>query len=369
MRHRWTHALLAASVAMGIAAGTANAQTKTDLKKVDATINKGFDWLSTERDKTGAWRSEYGPGITGLVVTAYLKHPQKRFNADSPEVKAALDWMASLQNADGSIYDADAEIPLPNYNTSTSLMALSAANSPRYAEVIKKAQQFLMRSQTDEGEGATPEDSNYGGIGYGSDPSVRDMSNLNMALQALKDSGTPKDADVWAKAITFLERVQNNSETNDQSYSGDDGGFMYSPGVSKADNDAQGRPRSYATMTYAGLLAFIYANVDKNDPRVQAAYDWLGEHWSLEENFPIGQQGLYYGYVTIAKALKAYGEPTFETAGGKGDWYKELSDHLAAKQTPGGFWPPNEADRWFEGDPVLVTAYSLLALVSGYPSK
>ncbi|GIX06686.1 MAG: hypothetical protein KatS3mg115_1089 [Candidatus Poribacteria bacterium] len=247
-------------------------------------------------------------------------------------------------------------------------MALSSANDPRFADAIKRAQEYLIRSQSDEGEGIVREDPNYGGIGYGSNPSVRDLSNMNFALQALKESGVPEDAEVWEKAIVFLTRVQNYSETNDQPYAGDDGGFMYAPNDSKAGKDELGRPRSYATMTYAGLLSMIYANVSKDDPRVQAAVNWIRQHWSLEENYPIGKQGLYYGYHVMAKALKAYGEPILTLADGRRvDWYKELSDHLLSMQQPDGSWPPNEADRWFEGDPVLVTAYCLLALEAGYP--
>lgn len=350
-----------------------SAQTKANLAAIDRAIDRALTWLASQRDANGAWRSDYGPGVTGLVVTAYLRHPKGKYNADSPEVKRALDWIVSLQNPDGSIYDPKSQLPLPNYSTSTSLMALSAARHPRYAAVIKKAQDFLIQSQVDEGEGATPEDSNYGGIGYGSNPKRNDLSNLSFALTALKESGAPHDAAVWDKALKFLSRLQNNSETNDESWAGDDGGFIYGlgkgePPESKAGNDPQGRPRSYATMTYAGVLSMIYANVSVNDPRVQAAMRWLSQHWNLDENEPIGKQGLYYGYHTMAKALAAVGNPIFTTADGKKlDWYKELSDKLLSLQTPAGNWPPNEADRWYEGDPVLVTAYGVLALEAGYP--
>lgn len=359
---RWAVALLVAPMCVGIAAA--------DTGDIDAAIDAGLDWLTSERDSIGAWRSEYGPGITGLVVSAYMRDPSGGYTADSPEVASALDWLASLQQEDGSIYDPDSQLPLPNYNTSTALMALSASKSAKYADTIRRAQDYLMMSQTDEGDGAAPEDSNYGGIGYTSNPDVRDLSNLTFALVALQESGVGEDAEVWAKAVKFLERVQNDSETNDQDYAGDDGGFIYSPGESKAGEDSLGRPRSYSSMTYAGLLSFIYANVDKDDPRVQAAHGWLREHWSLEENYPIDQQGLYYGYHTMAKALNAYGDDTITTPDGEAiRWYDRLSQHLLSLQTPDGFWPPNDADRWYEGDPVLVTAYSLLALEAGYPKR
>jgi squalene-hopene/tetraprenyl-beta-curcumene cyclase len=372
---RTVAAILMTACVLAVVPTLAQAQTKANLPAVNRAIDKALTWLASQRDAKGTWRSEYGPGITGLVLTAYLRHPQSKYTADSPNVRRALDWIVSLQNPDGSIYDPKGQLPLPNYSTSTSLMALSAARHARYAAVIKKAQDFLIKSQVDEGEGATPEDSNYGGIGYGSNPKRNDLSNLSMALTALKDSGVPKDAAVWGKAVRFLNRLQNNSETNDESWAGDDGGFIYGigkgePPESKAGEDAQGRPRSYATMTYAGVMSMIYANVSSADPRVKAAMTWLGQHWNLEENEPIGKQGLYYGYHTMAKALAAVGSATFTTSDGrKLDWYKELTDKLLSLQTPAGNWPPNDADRWYEGDPVLVTAYCVLALEAGYPKR
>ena len=246
-------------------------------------------------------------------------------------------------------------------------MALSATGNPQYADVIKKAQRYVVGIQLDEGEGITPDDKFYGGIGYGGDPSTRDLSNLNVALQGLKESGLPEENDVWDKAIKFLERCQNNSETNDQKLVGNDGGFVYYPGNSKAGNDEEGIPRSYSGMTYAGLLSFIYTNVDKNDPRVQSAVRWIKNHYTVDENYGIGMEGLYYNYHTMAKALAAYDESEITDAKGMThDWYSELAKKIISLQKSDGYWI-NEEDRWMEQDPVLVTSYAILALEAGFP--
>ena len=47
--------------------------------------------------------------------------------------------------------------------------------------------------------------------------------------------------------------------------------------------------------------------------------------------------------------------------GTKHDWRKELTEQLTHLQRENGSWV-NAADRWYEGDPNLVTAYSLMAL-------
>ena len=120
-------------------------------------------------------------------------------------------------------------------------------------------------------------------------------------------------------------------------------------------------------MTYAGLLSFIYAEVDKDDPRVQSAFDWAVKHWTLDENPGMGQEGLYYFYNVLSKGLAAYGQDTITLPDGKQvGWRDELIRKLVNLQkidpdTGMGYWV-NDAGRWWEADPVLVTAYSVLAL-------
>jgi squalene-hopene/tetraprenyl-beta-curcumene cyclase len=119
-------------------------------------------------------------------------------------------------------------------------------------------------------------------------------------------------------------------------------------------------------MTYAGLLSFIDVNIDKNDPRVQSAADWIQKNFTVDENYGMGKEGLYYNYHTMAKALSLYGEPTIVDAKGvTHDWYKELADKLISEQRPDGSWK-NESSRWLESMPVLVTSYAVLALDSAY---
>lgn len=336
-------------------------------KKVIASIDKGLEWLKTQQGKDGLFEMAPGeghPGITALAITAFLRHPQKKYSDEKhPFIQKAIDRLIAMQQENGAIYDASKQPALPNYNTAISVMALSStANPKKYEKVIKKAQGFLKSLQVQDEESVY-----YGGIGYGSRESVHDLSNLNLAIQALKESGSDDD-EVWNKAIKFLERTQNRSESNDQPWAGNDGGFIYSPdGESKAGTDETGSPRSYASMTYAGLLSFIYADVDKDDDRVKAAVQWISEHFTVEENYGMGAQGLYYNYHTMAKALRLYGKTTIVDAKGVShDWYQELVEKLISVQKPNGSWM-NENSRWMEALPVLATSYAILSLDTAYP--
>jgi squalene-hopene/tetraprenyl-beta-curcumene cyclase len=120
--------------------------------------------------------------------------------------------------------------------------------------------------------------------------------------------------------------------------------------------------RSYGSMTYAGLLSFIFADLKKDDPRVQAAYGWLKKNYTLEENPGVGQQGLYYYYHTMAKALTVYGDDFIVGENGKNiNWRKELTIKFVENQREDGSWI-NPSARWWENDPVLVSAYALISL-------
>ncbi len=115
-------------------------------------------------------------------------------------------------------------------------------------------------------------------------------------------------------------------------------------------------------MTYAGFKSMLYAGLSPDDVRVRAAFDWIRRHWTFEENPGLGQQGLYYYYHTMARALRAGQQDSItDLSGTSHNWRHELIDAIASRQRGDGSWQ-NPADRWLEGQPVMATIYSVLAL-------
>jgi squalene-hopene/tetraprenyl-beta-curcumene cyclase len=175
----------------------------------------------------------------------------------------------------------------------------------------------------------------------------------------------------YAAAIHFLQRCQNLPSHNPETWASDDatnkGGFIYYPGHSMAGgttNAQTGRValRSYGSISYGGLLSYIYADLSPDDPRVRAVLEWLGRNYTLEENPAMGAQGLFYYYHTMAKALSTANIRALELSDGrKVNWRKELGSRLLDLQQRDGSWA-NTNGRWWEKDPVLVTAYCLLSL-------
>ena len=101
----------------------------------------------------------------------------------------------------------------------------------------------------------------------------------------------------------------------------------------------------------------------KDDPRVKAAWDWIGKNFTVDENPGLregnpdqAKNGLYYYYLTMARALNAYDEPTVSNH----DWRVALIDKLSSLQKEDGSFAGEK--RWMEDNPVLITSYVAIAL-------
>lgn len=337
----------------------------------NSALKKAVAYLVAQQSEDGYFGEHPEIGFTGLAVAALAKSPFRNEPAVKPAIEKGVKRLLSQQKANGSFAGDDLR-SLDNYRTAISIMALVAVDPASYADQIEKAQKFLITMQMGPHNGADKDrDKNfYGGFRYDEEKGRADMSNTQMALQALNDSGLDPDSEVWKRAVVFLNRCQNRSESNDTGHAANDGGGIYAPNETKVKNGTVTLPdgrivyKSYGSMTYALLKCFIFAGVSKDDPRVQAAYDWIASHYTVEENPGLGQQGLYYYYNTMASTLAIYNSPRIKSSESKQyDWADDLVERLVALQREDGSWT-NENDRWMEGSPVLVTAYASLALES-----
>lgn len=348
--------------------------------EVARAIERGIDWLRTQQDDTtGSLGDPRYPALTALPLCAFLGDPARDATEPfSDSIAEAFTFILDRQKPDGGIYGEG----LATYNTSLCLLALSLAGNPEYDVPILQGRRFLIGQQADYGEPGIDDNAFDGGIGYGGTYTHSDLSNTHLALEALYYSrkaladtanapGANGSAELdWDAAISFVERCQNLPALDSGDGTGDDpenrGGFVYFPGNSKAGEKilpgGKAVPRSYGSMSYAGLLSFIYAEMDQNDPRVAAAIDWLEAHYSVEENPGMEHEGLFYYYHTMAKALTIAGIDSLELADGKEvDWKLDLARKLFDLQQTDGSWV-NGTGRWWEKDPILVTAYAVLTL-------
>lgn len=346
-------------------------------------IDRAVEYLRAQQNpETGGWRENPDgpsyPAITGLIVDGMLLDP--RLDANDPAIRAGVRNILSYAKPDGGIHDGR----LPTYNTAICLSALSRVHTPEAAGAIVKGRAFLKSLQYTEhgggeagGEPVSPDHPYYGGVGYGNHGRP-DLSNLGFFLQALHDTGLSTEDEAYKRALTFLSRVQMLDEVNDMPFAdgSEQGGFVYATvpnadsvdgragqsmaGMAAEETEDGGtitRLRAYGSMTYVGFKSLIYADLGPGDPRVDAAWRWINTHYTMDENPGMGDQGRYYYYASLARALHASGAS--EVAGR--DWRADLVDALEALQNPDGSFRALE-DRWMESDPVLVTAYALIAL-------
>jgi squalene-hopene/tetraprenyl-beta-curcumene cyclase len=357
-----------------LARAAKEAQQLQDRIDAESMLKRGAKYLLAAQEKDGGWASESGPGITALVLKALIQ--EASVGPNHPAVERGIRFVLRFQRDDGGIYAANGL--LKNYETSVVLSMFAALKSDKYKELAAKAQKFLKELQWDEGEDKSVDDPWYGGAGYGHGKRP-DLSNTQMMLEALRDSGLPKDDPVFKKALVFIQRCQMLGETNDQSFANgaSQGGFIYSPangGESKAGEvEVPGgkQLRCYGSMTYAGFKSMLYAGLTKEDRRVKAALDWIGRYWTLDHNPNMpekqSQEGLFYYYHVFGRAFQAWGEDLIKDhVGREHDWRQELVAKLMTLQREDGSWI-NEADRWMEGQPALTTAYAMLALEAAFP--
>ncbi len=330
--------------------------------QLDAMRAKAIAFLKASQADDGSFSSQLGPGVTALVTYSLLR---SGVPANDPDVAQALRFLEQQVQKDGGIYKGE---QYQNYETSLAIMCFHEANKDgKYQDLIATATRFERKIQWDSDEGIDPSDPRYGGQGYGSKKRP-DLSNTGMFIDALETLGTDKNDPAIQEALKFISNSQNLDTPHNSTKFGaliNDGGFYYTPagdGETKAEKSENGGLRSYGSMTYVGFKSLLYAGVSRDDPRVQAAKQWIAEHYTLEENPGVQQQGLYYYYHVFAKSLAAYGEPLLvDSKGVEHHWRRDMIATLAKRQRDDGSWV-NTADRWYEGDASLVTGYSLLAL-------
>ena len=325
--------------------------------EAQASIARALDWLAAGQRPDGAWSNSALPALTALPLWAFAlsRHP-----ARAQVVPRAVGWLRGCVQPDGGIYRrSPSQGPLlPTYNTGLVLVALSAVGDPALTPVVLRARRFLAAGQHAGG------DLRDGGFGYASGQGGADLDSSLAAYEAMRLSqtvearrgtnGVSADLD-WAAARRFIEQMRTQP-----------GGSVTDP---VATNDATHLVlRVDDSLTYAGMLSLIYAEADRNDPRLHAAFGWAVRHWSLDRHPDIGRQGTYAYYFVLTKALAAYGREDLPVRGGPPVfWRRAVIEKLLSLQRmdaarPGqGYWANTDA-RFSEDDCVLATAYAVLTL-------
>lgn len=342
-------------------------------RQAEQAIERGLNWLVEKQHERGSWSSQRQPALSAFAMLAFAQSGHAKRDE---VVAAARSFLLTKVQDDGGIYHKarmSLSGGLTTYNTAICMTSLGALNDPHLTPLLLKARMFLAASQR------LDDSDRHGGFGYNRKGRMSrpDLNNTTFAIQAMRltehveDSREPGEQRVdidTAASLRFLERLQNYPISDSEN----GGGFHYDLADPKAGIDTNNEEvivfRAYGSMTYSGMLALIYSNVDRADPRVRSAFDWAARHWSLDENPGMGARGLFFFFNVLSRALNAYGVDDVPVSAGElVAWRTELMRTVIAHQTidesgTTGYWVNRRSKKFMEGDTILVTCYALLAL-------
>ena len=307
-------------------------------------------------------------------------------NRTRDSIQKAIGFLRVKSDTNGVHGRADPDfLDYPNYSTAYALRCFLRFGNEEDMTRIEKMTSYLEGQQFSENSGFGPDSPAYGGWGFGIKQrptlsSFVDLSHTRRVLASLAQTKpvTPK---VRVRAERFLALLQKSPKEKrsplipgfTKEKTGQpphDGGFFSSPNVAYANKGrtevdpktGQIYYRSYATATCDGILALLALGIDKSDSRVTDAARWLraNEDWNLPSGIPLddpspwAESMRYYHLMVRAE--------TYAALDMSGDWRKILVHFLADKQLPDGSFLNPEGRLMKEDDPMLCTAFAVIAL-------
>jgi hypothetical protein len=294
------------------------------------TVERGIQFLRSRQSSDGAWHSAIhgslrdGSALTPLVLNAL------------PDEKG-LAWLRALTDRVSPSTEPWTSLVYPLFTASLSAQVFAKAHDDARARFWAS---LIQRLQLSPSLGWPENDPRCHGWGDSPcpprfDPSMRalaDMQNPNLsatayAIAGLAAAGMPARPD-------FVLRCQNA-----------DGGFFFA--LNDPIRNKAGDRQSYSTATCDGILSLRHAGVPSNDPRIRSAIAWLQKNTS-----PPPPSLTFYDAQARARCLAS---PT-------------VRESLLSSQNADGSWQGSDPAA-LEDDPVLATAFALMALTASRPAR
>ncbi len=352
---------------------------ETNVKK-EVTLRKACDYLWGQQAEDGGWHSQThsilrgGESLTAFILWSLLEVPESLYKHSADRKRKGLDFIRN-HIKDGRLGLSNPVIvDYPNYATAYALRLLSQFGNTGDSMLISEMGNYLLKQQFTEQRGITRTHPAYGAWGFGETNLIPgrhghvDLSHTRRVLEALAQANLLTN-EPKTKAFQFLKVLQKDSTDNPVTRTVFDGGF-YASSVTVGTNKG-GFARtsidtlffaSYATTTCDGLMALKALELDLAKPNIEAAKKWLIDHKQLElpEGIPEDSPGRwdevmkFYHLAVRAEAFKAMGH--------SGNWKTKIKTILQKEQQDNGsfFNPVGAANK--EDDPLLATAFAIIAL-------
>ena len=327
------HAVVLALVGSVVAAQILPAQGKVLYPEgvdaeIEASIQRGLDYLARTQNRDGSWRSEgrqgmYPCAMTGLAGMALLGDGSTPTRGKHwRQVRRCVDFLIGQQQPSGLI-TAPAEEAQSMYGHGFSTMFLAEVygmeederRQQDLARVLALAVKLIAQSQSSNGGWIyTP----TSGVDEGS-VTVTQMQ----ALRACRNAGIVVPTETVKKAVDYIAKSANA-----------DGSIRYS-----LRGGGGGRPP-----ITAAAVAVLYSAGRYDDPMAEKAFEYA------RKNISIGGHGsghYFYSHLYLAQAMYFAGGRTWS------DYYAEMARSLRRTQAADGSW---------QGDGVGTTYGTAIAL-------
>jgi hypothetical protein len=360
--------------------------------QTERALANAVRFLISNQSPDGSWRSSvYGDLRDGLALTPPILKCLFYSSYSSHQVRSSFrrgfDYL--VQCAEDGRAGSAADLVHPVYTAALSSVVIGLAG--RESKHLKAQTAWLdrlLRYRFSRDLGWVPGDGPFGGWGYTSripqkpkgaeSPYEANISATIFGIGALRQAGVPPSDPVCQEILSFVKRVQNfDDDERDGDPRFDDGGFFFTPcdparnkaGIAGTDRSGRERYNSYGSATADGLRALLRCGVTRDNPRVQAAYRWLANHFSARTNPGafLGQREVlrnatYFYYCwSLAHALTAMGVDKVRTEARSLKWAEVLAEELIRRQQNDGSWINRFTDAK-EDDPLVATSLAAAAL-------
>jgi hypothetical protein len=352
---------------------------------IESSLQRGSDWLLRQQSEDGAWRSttygqlKEGPAITATVLWSASLSGLADANEWQAAARRAMAFLSTGLKRTQSPSAPDGTLDYPVYAAAMLLIAQEQFDGLLGAETTRKLTKYLVDAQCGPSRQFEATRPDFGGWDlFGSETkgitSGTNVSASRFVLQALALSKTPIDEEVRSRASDWLARcfAPTPDAADGQKRPG---GFVFSPEPSHLGNKAEWfdeertKPRPYGSATCDGLLALVALHgtgrLDNvwHKRRLDAIL-WLAVHDSVgvdpgfEDSPPEAKWAeslRFYFFAALGEVLMLLGRyaPT--------DHVTRFAKSILLLQKEDGSWQ-SEAARMREDDPLIATAFSLVAM-------
>ncbi len=351
-------------------------------------LEKSCHYLWNQQSADGGWHSSThgilrgGESLTPFILHTLLQVPSEVYQASESQINRGLDFIRMHIDEDGIIGKSDPDIlDYPNYSTAHALMVLDQVQAKEDVVLIEKMASYLLSQQFVETRGFQNTNAPYGGWGFGETHLSKgktghvDLSHTRRILQALNGHNGFKEAQ--KKALYYFRLTQKNpneARLHPTKVSHKkipyDGGFFASPvtlstnkgGIAAEDSLEANYFRSYATATCDGILGLLAAGHSVNEESIQMALKWLDKNpkWDYPQGIPLDDpdqwhEVMFYYHLSVRAQVYAIVQHPSK-------WRQKIIDLLNTRQQEEGYFynpmgGPNKED-----DPLLATAFAVIAL-------